>query len=148
MTAEEIAFDLIARWETYRASSYQDVAGIWTVGYGSIGPTVGPRTVWEKDRATDELKKRIAKDSHIIQAMLDVPANVNQKAAFLSLAYNIGLQGFEHSSVLRHHNASEFQAAADSFLMWDKAHVDGKLVVVNGLHNRRVSERALYLKAP
>jgi GH24 family phage-related lysozyme (muramidase) len=33
----------------------------------------------------------------------------------------------------------------DAFLMWDKAHVDGQLVEVNGLKNRRSAERTLYL---
>ena len=36
-------------------------------------------------------------------------------------------------------------AAADAFLLWDKTHIDGQLVTVKGLLNRRRKERALYL---
>jgi hypothetical protein len=31
--------------------------------------------------------------------------------------------------------------------MWDKATVDGQLVVVQGLYNRRVAERTIFLTA-
>lgn len=147
MSAADIAFDLIAHWETYRAASYQDVAGIWTCGYGATGPTIGPHTVWEKDRAVAELKARIKHDLHVIEAMLDHPATPNQLAAMVSLAYNIGLVAFEHSSVRRHFNEGDLQGAAESFLLWNKAHVKGQLVVVPGLEHRRVAERALFLGA-
>jgi GH24 family phage-related lysozyme (muramidase) len=39
-------------------------------------------------------------------------------------AFNIGIKGFLSSTVLREHLASNFQAASQAFLLWDKAHVD------------------------
>jgi lysozyme len=47
--------------------------------------------------------------------------------------------------VLRQHLAGNPTAAADAFLMWDKAHVDGGIQVVPGLLNRRQRERELFL---
>jgi hypothetical protein len=41
--------------------------------------------------------------------------------------------------------ARENYLAADAFLMWDKDHQDGQLVVVPGLLKRRQIERAYYL---
>jgi lysozyme len=63
----------------------------------------------------------------------------------VSLTFNVGMQGFLGSSVRRLHNAGEFPAAAGAFLLWDKAHVDGQLVTLPGLLNRRRAEEALYL---
>jgi lysozyme len=59
------------------------------------------------------------------------------------LAFNIGLSNFVNSKVLREHNAGNHQAAADAFLMWDKA--GGR--VFDGLSRRRQSERDLYLQS-
>jgi len=70
----------------------------------------------------------------------------NQFAAMVSLTFNIGTGAFLGSTVLHQHKAGNFEAAADAFLLWDKAHINGKLVVVPGLLNRRIDERALYLR--
>jgi GH24 family phage-related lysozyme (muramidase) len=47
--------------------------------------------------------------------------------------------------VLRQHRTENYLAAGDAFLMWDKDHQDGQLVVVPGLLRRRQIERAYYL---
>jgi GH24 family phage-related lysozyme (muramidase) len=44
--------------------------------------------------------------------------------------------------------AGNYPAAGDAFLMWDKDHQDGQLVVVPGLLGRRKIERAYYLNVP
>jgi lysozyme len=65
----------------------------------------------------------------------------------VSLCFNIGSGNFRTSSVLKFHLAGSVDAAADAFLLWDKAHVDGVLQEVAGLLARRQAERALYLTA-
>ena len=59
----------------------------------------------------------------------------------VSLCYNIGPAAFAKSSIVRHFNAGNVDAAANSFLLWKKA--GGK--VVQGLVNRRTAERDLFL---
>lgn len=61
--------------------------------------------------------------------------------ALVSLAYNIGLGGFRSSSVLRHLNAGDYEAAAASFALWNKA--GGQ--VNAGLVRRRSAEASLFL---
>ena len=77
----------------------------------------------------------------------DVPTGENQFAAMVSLCFNIGSGNFKTSSVLRRHREGDDAAAADAFLLWDKAHVDGELVELDGLLRRREAERTLYLTA-
>ena len=45
----------------------------------------------------------------------------------------------------RHHLAGNFEQAAQSFLLWDKAHWIGQLVMLPGLLRRRIAESNLYL---
>lgn len=157
------AIELIKEWEKLKLRAYPDPlsplaksiqAGKadfkldgkpWTVGYGSTGPDIGPGTVWTEEQADHRLAERVAHDQHVIEAMLDHPATPNQTAAMLSLAYNIGLSNFEHSFVRHAFNNKDVKGAADAFLMWNKGHVNGQLVVVPGLVNRRYAERAVFL---
>jgi lysozyme len=73
---------------------------------------------------------------------------INQFDAMVSLCFNIGGHSFRTSTVLRQHRAGNHLAAGDAFLMWDKDHQDGQLVVVPGLLKRRQIERAYYLNVP
>jgi len=58
--------------------------------------------------------------------------------------FHAGARVAEH----RMSNRAADPAAADAFLMWDKDHQDGQLVVVPGLLKRRQIERAYYLNLP
>lgn len=113
----------------------------WTCGYGeTLGVTYETR--WTKDEAHRRLLARLAEfEAGVLQACA-VDPNPNQCAALTSFAYNVGLGGLRKSSVLRNHNAGNFQAAARSFGLWNKA--AGQ--VMDGLTARRAEEAALYLK--
>ena len=137
---------LIKSFEGIRLESYQDVAGIWTVGYGHIRDVTPGMTITEA-QASAFLRQDIADAEQTVDSTCgSVPTTDNQFAAMVSLCFNIG-GNFRNSSVLKGHIAKNSAAAADAFLKWDKAHVDGQLVVVNGLHNRREKEKALYLQS-
>ena len=138
---------LVKRNEGLRLASYQDVAGIWSIGYGHTPASPG-QTITDA-----EAEKLLFNDIAFACAIVSdatgmVTTTDDQFSAMSSLAFNIGIQAFRTSSVVRLHQAGNTSGAADAFLMWDKAHVDGQLVVVAGLHNRRVEERALYLSEP
>lgn len=70
----------------------------------------------------------------------------NQRAAAVSLAYNIGVGGYCRSTVVRRFNAGNYRGGCDAFMAWNKARVNGVLRPVQGLTNRRARERALCLK--
>ncbi len=142
--------DRIKQFEGFNAKPYRDSANIPTIGWGTIryvnGQTVtmsDPKisTAYAEQCLTSEMTQKAA----TIASHLERAATVHQAAAMLSLTYNIGLGGFLGSTVLRQYNAGKIPEAADAFLMWSKAQVDGKLVVVDGLLNRRKAERALFL---
>jgi len=113
----------------------------WTIGYGeTLGVTYDMR--WTKDEAHRRLVGRLQEFENGVLAMCTVEPNPYQCAALVSFAYNVGLGGLKKSSVLRNHNKGDFQAAARSFGLWNKANGE----VLPGLTRRRAEEAALYLK--
>lgn len=69
-----------------------------------------------------------------------------QRAAAVSLAYNIGVAGYCGSTAARRFNAGNYRGGCDAFMSWNKARVGGVLRPVQGLTNRRARERAMCLK--
>lgn len=139
--------DLLKDSEGVRLTAYQDVVGVWTIGYGWTGPVDGVAIhkgmTITMDKAEALLRLGVERFARDVEAAC-VTATDTQFAAMVSLAYNIGINAFRRSSVLKHHRRGDHQRAADAFLLWIKA--GGK--VVKGLRTRRMRERRLYLSDP
>jgi lysozyme len=113
----------------------------WTMGWGfTEGVHRGDSiTRAEADaRFVREVQPRL---NRIITACTLLP-NENQLAAMVSLAYNIGVDAFLKSTVLRCHNKGDFAAASRAFRLWNKSRGE----VVAGLERRRAAEASLYLR--
>lgn len=74
------------------------------------------------------------------------PGRDYQRAAAVSLAYNIGIAGFCGSTARKRFDAGDVIGGCNAFLSWNKARVGGVLRPVKGLTARRERERALCLK--
>lgn len=135
----------IERKEGLRLHAYQDIVGVWTIGYGHTGPEVGPGVVWTKEQCDDALSRRLADEFEpaVEEVCGDVPTTQGQFDAMVSLAYNIGVGGFERSEVAKLHRQHAYEQAADAFEHWD--HVNGR--VNEALHQRRVEEGQMYMDA-
>lgn len=135
--------------------AYRCPAGRWTIGLGKTagvfeGMTCTVRQGWEW--LHEEIVERTAQ----VLGVCKIKPTPNQLGALVSLQYNIGqthLAGgkigarrMKMSTVLQRHNQGDFEAAGRAFTLWNKATVDGKLQVLNGLTSRRAAESALYLK--
>lgn len=137
--------ELIRSFEQCRFDSYQDAAGIWTIGYGHT-QGVGPKQCCSPEEAETLLEHDLVDAEDAVDAQTETVATTdNQFAAMVALAFNIGATAFRASSVLVFHRLGRHAEAADAFLRWDKAHVNGVLVTLPGLLARRQAERALYL---
>jgi lysozyme len=136
---------LIKSFEGLRLKAYPDPGtggAPWTIGYGHTGPDVYPGLKITEAQAEELLRKDLARFERGVDRLVagSFTSQV-QFNAMVSLAYNIGLGGFQRSSVLRHHRAGNKLRAAASFLMWAKA--AGKTLA--GLVRRRNAERQMYL---
>jgi lysozyme len=141
----QAGIELIKRWEGCELKAYKDVAGVWTVGYGLTSGAgfieVGPDTVLTQEEADWYLEQVVDKFAADIKPFITAEINENQFAAFVSLAYNVGVGGFKKSSALRHFNAGNLDKVPAAMRMWNKA--GGK--TVKGLINRREAEIQLFL---
>jgi lysozyme len=144
-TINQAGLEMIKQFEGCELTAYQDVAGIWTIGYGhTLGVTAG--MVYTQAQADEALASDLlSTETFVDNAVSAVNTTDNQFAAMVSLTYNIGVGNFASSTVLREHLAGQTQKAADAFLLWNKATINGVLQVVQGLVNRRTAERTLYL---
>lgn len=140
------AVALIAEYEGLRLKAYRCPAGIWTIGWGRTSG-VQPGDVSTKEREDRLLCDDLIERSRTVAGMCTVAPSPNELGAMVSLAYNIGNEGFRKSTVLRQHNAVAQQAAARAFALWNKAKdpVTGALRELPGLTARRAREQALYL---
>lgn len=147
MPINRAGLELIMEFEGCELKAYADAGrGVLTVGYGHTGPDVYDGLVINDAQAVALLTQDVRKFERGVAGAL-APRGVlsrttaNEFAAMVVLAFNIGVQNFQISSVLRHHAAGNRRAAADAFLLWNKA--GGR--VLPGLVRRRHRERELYL---
>lgn len=141
MTPSQDCIDLIKKWEGLRLKAYQDQKGIWTIGYGSTGPGIDQHTEWSQSLANLALITRINALGGLVLHAIAPHISQNQLDALVSLVYNIGIGAFKGSTLLRKINGRDFEGAAGELVKWD--HING--VVSQGLLNRRLEERALFL---
>lgn len=154
----EAAAVIVMKRETFRAKPYICPAGKPTIGYGTTRYPNGVK-VTMNDKPCTEVQARFWMNAAFdrifaeLQALVRVPLTHNQWNALISLAYNIGVgvhDGIKgdlaDSTLLDCINKRDFAGAAAQFLVWNKAHVNGKLVVLAGLTTRRQEEQALFLQ--
>lgn len=138
---------LIQRLEGLRLTAYQDVGGLWTIGYGHLikpGERFHPYGP-VKTITQDEAESLYAADSAAARAAVAQAVHVTltdqMRAALESLAYNIGSGAFIGSTLVRTLNMGNYASAAEQFAVWNK--VNGK--VVPGLVSRRAVEKEMFL---
>lgn len=136
----------IANSESLRLKAYRCPAGVWTIGWGETDG-VQPGDTCTKAEADRWLLEDLTGRAAAVRALCTVEPSENELGAMVSLAYNIGVDAFRRSTVLRQHNAGNRQAAARAFGLWNKARNPrtGQLEVLDGLTARRQREAALYL---
>ena len=148
--AVERAIPLVKEFEGLRLTAYYCPAGVPTIGFGHTA-TVTAEDVRKGRKITEATAEKLLRDDlekygRDLMKYVKVEPNVNQLAAFISFAFNVGVAGFKGSTVLRRHNEGDFQSAARAFGLWNKATVNGKKTVLPGLTRRRAAEAALYLE--
>lgn len=136
------------KFEGLRLTAYQDVAGVWTIGYGSTridGQPVKPGQTITQSKAILALQQDVSRFGSAIQGLVTAPLNQNQIDALLIFTYNVGVTAFSKSTILRTINARQ-PVTEDMFTRWNKITKDGQLVVSPGLTTRRHNEYQLFMK--
>lgn len=115
--------------------------GIPTVCYGETeGVKVGDK--YTKEQCQQKLAEKLPRYLSEINRCIKVPVSDRTRAAYLSLAYNIGSGAFCRSTALKRLNAGQDVASCNAMMMWTRA--GGKFV--KGLENRRKVEVSMCLE--
>jgi lysozyme len=148
MKVNQATLDLIKQFEGLRLKAYVDPASggrPYTIGYGTTrypsGQLVALRDTCTEAQAEQFLAHDVSKFAAQVARLVTVNVNPNQFGACVSLAYNIGVNAFAGSTLLRLLNAGKFAEAALEFKRWNRA--AGQ--VMTGLVRRRLAERSLFL---
>jgi len=118
---------------------YKDVAGVWTVCDGHTG-----RDIVKGKKYTDrECDRLLWNDLQPVKKGVDglvkVPLGEYQRAALYSFTYNVGLNAFSKSTMLKKLNAGDVDGACDEMRRW--VYAGG--MKWKGLQNRREMERSM-----
>ena len=139
------SIELIKSFEGCRLKAYQDIAGVWTIGFGHTSaagaPHVTPDLAIMDTGAHDLLKTDLVKYEAAVDRAVKPKLSANQRGALVSLCYNIGPGAFAKSTCVKRINVGDMQGAAEALTLWNKA--GGK--VAKGLVRRREAERKLFL---
>ena len=141
------AIDLLKRFEGYRRHAAQLPDGRWTIGYGHTLTAREGADVSESD-AEALLVYDLISVQHAVNENVYAPLSQNQFDAICSFAFNIGLDNFRRSQVLKRLNAGAAVQAACAMELWRKADFEGERIVVDALVRRRAAEKALFLTPP
>lgn len=131
--------DFIKKHEGLRLTSYKDVGGKPTVGYGHTGSGVGKGKI-SKAEAEKLLRKNVTDAESAVNELVKVPLEQNQFDALVSFVFNLGASRFKGSTLLKKLNAGDYEGAAEEFKRWNK--VKGE--TVRGLTARRKAEANLF----
>lgn len=140
------ALELIKRFEGYRRQAARLPDGRWTIGFGHTQTARQGAEVSESD-AEALLIYDLMKVTAAVEDAVFAPLTQNQFDALSAFAFNVGIEGFRGSDLLRRVNEGEPLRAASAFDVWRKAEFEGERIVVDALVRRRAAEKALFLTA-
>lgn len=138
----------IGQKEGKENAPYRDIAGVWTVCYGSTGAHVRSGGVRSDEECLTLLDQDVDRFEAAVNRCTPPRKTQNEFDAMVSFSFNIGEQGYCNSTFARKFNSGDKVGAANAMLAWDKARVNGVLVSVRGLRLRREAERTLFLTPP
>jgi lysozyme len=140
--------DFLIAEEGFVPYAYNDSQNHATFGVGHLlhrGPvTPADRALWGtkvKPKPRELVVRLLHEDladrfEPAVRDTIKKPLKAHQFDALISLAFNIGAEGFKSSTVARRVNQGDFHGAADAILMWNKP---------PELLSRRRRERELFL---
>ena len=145
MKTNESGITLIKSFEGLRLKSYKCPSGIWTVGYGHTGKDVKPGMTITREEAEALLKKDIERFEIGVEKVIDenITLTSNQFSALVSFSFNVGLENFKKSTLLKLINSGhkdDLELIHKQFSRW----VYANKKVLPGLVKRREAEFDLY----
>ena len=132
-----IATPFIAGWEGLETKPYYDIGGVLTVCYGET-QDIEHRT-YTREQCENMLQERVTEFHSQVMANIKTDIPITMQAAVTSFAYNVGIDAFSRSTLLKKMNRGDLYGACQELDRW----VYVGRTYVRGLANRRAAEKRL-----
>lgn len=136
MEYSKSGFALTKGFESCCLTAYQDVKGIWTIGWGHTGTDVREGLTITQNQADALLMQDMQVAVNHVNHLVTVQLTQGEFDALVDFVYNVGGGNFADSTMLRYLNAGNYTGAAGEFERWSLS--GGKQVA--GLLRRRQAE--------
>lgn len=144
-----VAVPLVAKWEGLETTAYLDRIArppVWTICYGET-QNVQPGETRTRAECEAGLRRGLVQYRNGIHQAFTPDTkerrlHADRDAAFVSLAWNVGIAGVRNSTATRRLNAGDIRGACEALTWWNRA---GQRVV-RGLVNRRADEHQLCMR--
>lgn len=143
MSVSDVGVNLVKQFEGLYLKAYQDVVGVWTIGYGHTKGVYNGQVLSGEREAHNILKQDL--DSHMVVPKQDITVDLNQNQydALCSFAFNLGSHIFRNNrNLLDAINSGNWNEASRIMNLFVNA--GGR--PYNGLIRRRKAETDLMLK--
>ncbi len=146
---------------TVNIDAYLCPAGIWTIGWGhaivdgggqlkGLANKTRARALYPGGITREQAQLLLQADllprcASVLSLVKTRPLDDGMLGALVAFVFNVGAANLAVSTLLKCLNAGDRAGAAEQFLAWDKARVNGVLQALAGLTRRRRAERALFL---
>lgn len=138
---------LIEAFEGFRPAAARLPDGRWTIGYGHTKSAREGAQVSPQD-AEALLLFDLMPVVEAVNGLVFTPLNQNEFDALCAFVFNVGVDAFRNSGVLKRVNEGRLTEAACEIDLWRKGEVGGDPLVLDGLVRRRTAEKALFLTPP
>jgi lysozyme len=141
MRLSNAGINLIKQSEGFRATTYNDVAGRPTIGYGhKLRPGESFPNGITRARAEQLLIADVATACGAVEHLVKVPLTQGQYDGLVDFCFNLGRGRLAASTLLRELNAGNYDEARRQLLLWD--HAGGQALLA--LQARRQAEFNLW----
>lgn len=140
MTPSSKLVALTKRSEGLRLEPYQDVAGVWTIGYGHKMGVADPHQPITEDHAEGLLLADLSEAGQSVDRLVHVALKQGQHDALTDFVFNLGSAHLASSTLLRVLNLGNYDAVPAELRKW--VYAGGK--VQPGLVARREAEVELW----
>ncbi|CAM3041414.1 lysozyme [Dichelobacter nodosus] len=155
LTLSKQGFEFLMSREGSSEKMYLDVAGLPTIGAGHLLTrselTSGKIRIndklvkWREGLTKEQIAQLLLQDIRVheknINERVVVTLSQNKFDALVSFSYNVGINAFTYSTLLKKLNAGQYHAVPEELSRWKYA--GGKEVI--GLINRRAGEAKQWL---
>tara|TARA_R100000988_G_C3863271_1_gene100287 strand:- start:34 stop:489 length:456 start_codon:yes stop_codon:yes gene_type:complete len=143
MQISQEGLSLIKKFEGCELKAYLCKASVLTIGYGHTETTHENMAI-DQETADKLLNKDIKHFEKHVNNLVKVNLDQNQFDALVAWTFNLGPSNLYSSTLLKVLNAKDYKGVPDQIKRWNKATVDGKKQVLEGLVRRREAESLLF----